>query len=101
RVLLDPGQRWVIREVHTSQGNGRGGRSTVHQTRTYQPGPGGYPVPSEVRNELVSDDRSATGTGVARFERRKGTFWNGLKIGHKPRRKWGLRWPSKRSDLLR
>jgi hypothetical protein len=68
RVLFDPSNRWVISEYRTNNRNGRGGISTIHTRLTYQPGPGGYPAPTEMRSELVTDDQSYRTKGAAQFE---------------------------------
>jgi hypothetical protein len=68
RVVFDPSQRWVIREYRIDNRNGLGGITTIHRRTTYQPGPGGYPVPAEVRSELVADDKNYRATGVVTFE---------------------------------
>ena len=67
-VLFEPANRWVVREYTINNRNGRGGISTIHRALKYQPGPGGYPVPSEKREELVSDDRSVSYASVAKIE---------------------------------
>ncbi len=67
RVLLDPNQRWVIRESQTNTVNGTGGITTIRRKRTYKAGPGGYPIPDEVDVEFVADDKSIA-KGLYRFE---------------------------------
>jgi hypothetical protein len=69
RIVFDPANHWVIKELGTENPNGAGGVSTIKYTMTYEPGPNGYPVLRGRTCHLETDDKSYEVDLRSTFER--------------------------------
>lgn len=67
-LTLDPKNWWVITNATIEARNGKDGISTIKRVFTYEKNFDGYPLLKEIKESIISDDKSYNSEGIYKFE---------------------------------